>query len=49
MREAGEANPRIVLSGGAAGAVEAALNDAIEVVDNLVLEGLLRIALESEA
>ena len=48
MREAGEANPRIVLSGGAAPAVERALNGGVEVVDNLVLEGLLRIALETE-
>jgi len=48
MREAGEANPRVVLSGGAAPAVQRALNGDVEVVDNLVLEGLLRIALESE-
>lgn len=48
MREAGEVNPRVVLSGGAAPAVERALNGGVEVVDNLVLEGLLRIALETE-
>ena len=48
MREAGEAEPRVVLSGGAAPAVERALNGPVEVVDNLVLEGLLRIALEAE-
>jgi type III pantothenate kinase len=48
MREAGEADPRVVLSGGAAPAVERALNGGVEVVDNLVLEGLLRIALETE-
>jgi len=48
MHEAGEANPRVVLSGGAAAAVEAVLNGAVEVVDNLVLEGLLRIALAAE-
>ena len=48
MREAGEAEPRIVLSGGAAQVVERALNGAVEVVDNLVLEGLLRIALETK-
>jgi type III pantothenate kinase len=46
MREAGEAAPRVVLSGGAAPIVERALNGAVEVVDNLVLEGLLRIALD---
>jgi type III pantothenate kinase len=49
MREAGEANPRVVLSGGAAPAVQRALNGGVEVVDNLVLEGLLRIALEGKA
>ena len=46
MREAGEAAPRVVLSGGAAPVVERALNGAVEVVDNLVLEGLIRIALD---
>lgn len=46
MREAGEAAPRVVLSGGAAPIVQRALNGAVEVVDNLVLEGLLRIALD---
>ena len=49
MLEAGEANARIVLSGGAAPALEGALNGAVEVVDNLVLEGLLRIAQEGKA
>jgi type III pantothenate kinase len=49
MREAGEAAPRVVLSGGAAPIVERALNGAAEVVDNLVLEGLLRIALDRGA
>ena len=48
MREAGEAAPQIVLSGGAAPVIERALNGKVEVVDNLVLEGLLRIALERE-
>lgn len=48
MHEAGEAEPGIVLSGGAAPAVERALNGRVEVVDNLVLVGLLRIALENE-
>lgn len=49
MCEAGEAEPRIVLSGGGAPAVERALNGRVELVDNLVLEGLLRIALETKA
>ncbi len=48
MRERGEGDPLVVLSGGAAAAVEFALNARVEVVDNLVLEGLVRIALESE-
>ena len=47
MGEAGEANPRVVLSGGAASEVAHALNGQVEVVDNLVLEGLVRIALET--
>jgi type III pantothenate kinase len=47
MREAGEADPRVVLSGGAAPAVERALNGGVEVVDNLVLEGIVRIAHDS--
>lgn len=46
MHEAGEPAPRVVLSGGAAPVMERALNGAVEVVDNLVLEGLLRIALD---
>ena len=48
MREAGLASPLVVLSGGASGSVASALNLPVEVVDNLVLEGLLRIALEEE-
>jgi len=47
MREAGEAPPRVVLSGGAAPVVQHALNGAVEVVDNLVLEGIVRIAHDS--
>lgn len=47
MREAGEAAPRVVLSGGAAPVVRRALNGAVEVVDNLVLEGIVRIAHDS--
>jgi type III pantothenate kinase len=47
MREAGEAAPLTVLSGGAAPVIAPQLNGAVEVVDNLVLEGLVRIALES--
>jgi type III pantothenate kinase len=46
MRQAGEAAPLTVLSGGAAPVIAPQLNGAVEVVDNLVLEGLIRIALE---
>jgi type III pantothenate kinase len=46
MREAGQGEPLALLSGGAAGLVAPHLNGTVEVVDNLVLEGLLRIALE---
>ena len=49
MREAGLVTPLVVVSGGAAAAVASALNDPVEVVDNLVLEGLLRIALQEKA
>jgi type III pantothenate kinase len=49
MREAGLATPLVIVSGGAAGTVASALNDPVEVVDNLVLEGLLRIALKEKA
>ena len=48
MREAGESTPLVVVSGGAAGTLAAQLNVPAEVVDNLVLEGLLRIALANE-
>ena len=46
MRQAGRAAPLMMLSGGAAPLIAPHLNGAVEVVDNLVLEGLLRIALE---
>lgn len=46
MREAGEEAPLTVVSGGGAQALAPYLNGTIEVVDNLVLEGLVRIALE---
>ena len=46
MREAGAAPPLAVLAGGAARSIAPRLNGAVEVVDNLVLEGLVRIALE---
>jgi type III pantothenate kinase len=49
MREAGEEPPLTVISGGAAEALAAHLNGNVEVVDNLVLEGLVRIALEQRA
>ena len=47
MREAGAALPLIVLAGGAAYSIAPQLNGAVEVVDNLVLEGLVHIALDS--
>ena len=47
MREAGLSAPLVVVSGGAAGLIAPQLNGPAEVVDNLVLEGLLRIALEN--
>ncbi|MBI1966121.1 MAG: type III pantothenate kinase [Betaproteobacteria bacterium] len=46
LREAGQAAPLIVLSGGAVARLAPQLNGGVEVVDNLVLEGLVRIALE---
>ena len=46
MQQAGQAAPLTVLSGGAAQLIAPQLNGAVEVVDNLVLEGLIRIALE---
>ncbi|HSB48151.1 MAG TPA: type III pantothenate kinase [Burkholderiales bacterium] len=44
MREAGAQAPLTVLSGGAAQWIAPQLNGAVEVVDNLVLEGLVHIA-----
>ena len=49
MREAGEDAPLTVVSGGGARALAPHLNGTVEVVDNLVLEGLVRIALEPPA
>jgi type III pantothenate kinase len=46
LQESGEIMPFIALSGGAAGLIEGRLNARVEVVENLVLEGLLRIALD---
>jgi type III pantothenate kinase len=45
MTDAGEADPAVLLSGGDAGLVEPLLNQRVQVVDNLVLEGLLRIGM----
>ncbi len=48
MEETGQrtenSGPLVVLSGGAAALIKARLNGAVELVDNLVLEGLLEIA-----
>jgi type III pantothenate kinase len=49
MREAGQESPLAMLSGGAAQQIAPHLNGTVEVVDNLVLEGLVRIALEKKA
>lgn len=46
MEETGQIAPLVVLSGGAAALLEPLLNARVEVVDNLVLEGLVRIALD---
>jgi len=48
MRQTGQAPPLTVISGGAARLIAPQLNGAVEVVDNLVLEGLIRIALEAK-
>jgi pantothenate kinase type III len=48
MQEAGLSTPLVVMSGGAAGVIAPQLNVPAEVVDNLVLEGLIRIALEAK-
>jgi type III pantothenate kinase len=47
MREAGLATPLVVVSGGTAGIVAPELNVPVEVVDNLVLEGIVHIAHDS--
>jgi len=47
MRQAGQAAPLTVLSGGAAQLIAPQLNGAVEVVDNLVLEGIVHIAHDS--
>ena len=46
MRQAGQSAPLAVLSGGAAQLIAPQLNGAVEVVDNLVLEGLIHLALD---
>ena len=46
MQEAGQEAPLTILSGGAAPVIAPQLTGPLEVVDNLVLEGLIRIALE---
>ena len=45
MADAGEADPAVLLSGGDAELVAPLLNSRVQVVDNLVLEGLLRIGM----
>ncbi|MGH8702547.1 MAG: type III pantothenate kinase [Burkholderiales bacterium] len=47
MQQAGQAAPLTVLSGGAAQLIAPQLNGAVEVVDNLVLEGIVLIAHDS--
>jgi type III pantothenate kinase len=47
MRESGQETPLTMVSGGAADLVAPQLNGVVEVVDNLVLEGLVQIALDS--
>ena len=49
MKETGQCTPLIVLSGGGARLIASQLNAALEFVDNLVLEGLRRIALDEAA
>ena len=44
MEETGQGSPLVVLSGGVAMQIKPRLTTAVEVVDNLVLEGLLEIA-----
>jgi len=47
MEEAGQAQPLTLVAGGAARLIAPQLNGTVEVVDNLVLEGIVRIALDS--
>ena len=47
MAETGQADALVVLSGGAAPLIKPRLNAKVELVDNLVLEGLLEIARET--
>jgi type III pantothenate kinase len=49
MSEAGQAAPLVVLSGGASREIAPHLTGTVEVVDNLVLEGIVRIARDSPA
>lgn len=44
MEETGQGTPRVVLSGGASALLRPRLNAVVELVDNLVLEGVLEIA-----
>lgn len=46
LEESSGATPPVLLSGGGAALIEKRLNAQVTVVDNLVLEGLLRIALQ---
>lgn len=45
MEESGQGTPLTVLSGGVAALIKPRLNVSVELVDNLVLEGLLEIAM----
>lgn len=47
MAEIGQGTPLVVLSGGGAVLIQPRLNQRVELVDNLVLEGLLEIAQEN--
>ena len=49
LEESAGAAPPVVLSGGGAALIEKRLNAAVTVVDNLVLEGLLQMALQPGA
>ena len=49
MEETGQGSPLVVLSGGAAALLQPRLNTSVEWVDNLVLEGLLEIANQSQS